>query len=412
MTARGAATGDRTPVVTGLGIISPIGLDCDSFWQALMSGRSGVRPVRSFDTAPYPTHIGCEIHEFAPPAWIETALGRAPGRATAMIVAAAQQALRQAGLAQTHDLRRAGLCAGTTMGEAGWLEAWPREQALAVAGPAAAPTPELLRAGPDQIGLDSAAALGLGGPVVTLAAACAAGNYAIGQAADLIRLGRADQVLAGGADSFSRTAFTGFARLGALAKECCRPFSRDRDGIVIAEGAAVLLVESLGSARTRGATVLAEVAGYGLSCDAHHIVSPHPEGTGAVAAMQAALRDAALDTSDIDYICAHGTGTRTNDASEVLAARKLFGARRVPMSSIKALTGHSLGAASALEAVACVLALQAQIIPPTWNYRELDPECDWDVVPNAPRPATLRAVLNTAYAFGGDNSAIVLRRAD
>lgn len=392
--------GDRTPVVTGIGTITPIGSDAASFWAALLAGRSGVAPVRAFDTSGFATHIGCEVES----AVIAPLAREIPGvgRAALLATAAGMEALRDL---PDRDRRGIGLCIGTTMGEACWLEAWSPDAVRA--GPGAVPAEELLRSGPDQLGLDCARLLGLDGSLTVLAAACAAGNYAIARAADLIRLGRIERVLAGGTDAFSRVAFTGFARLGALAAESCRPFSADRDGIVIAEGAALLLIESLRSARARNAEILAVVAGSGLSCDAHHIVSPHPEGAGALRAMRMALRDADRSPRDLDWICAHGTGTRANDRAEILAARALCGDRIVPMSSIKALTGHSLGAASAIEAVACVQALRHQMIPPTWNHRVDDPECAWDVVPNAPRAADLRLVLNNAYAFGGDNASVL-----
>jgi 3-oxoacyl-[acyl-carrier-protein] synthase II len=393
----------RTPVVTGLGIVSPIGSDCTAYWHALMTGTSGVGLVRSFDTSRYSTHIGCEIPrgDYSD----RLIVGRLPGRAALLATMAGQQALAQADLPQD-VLSSVGTCIGTTMGEACWLESWPEQQVIA--GDDALPAEELLRSGPDQVGLDTARLLGLGGPVTSYAAACAAGNYAIGRAADLIRLGRADWLIAGGTDAFSRVAYTGFARLGALAKEACRPFSADRDGLVLGEGAAMLVLESLESAQARAATIYAVVSGFGLSCDAFHIVSPHPEGAGVLRSMQAALKDADLSPDDIDYICAHGTGTVAGDAAEVAAVRQLYGGHRaVPMSSVKALTGHALGASSAMEAVACILALNHQIIPPTWNFGATDSACAWDVVPNKPRPAPLRMILNNANAFGGHNATVI-----
>lgn len=393
----------RTPVVTGLGIVSPIGSDCTAYWQALMTGTSGIGPVRSFDTSTFSTHIGCEIPRGDSPDRLIA--GRVPGRTALLASMAGQQALAQAGL--PHDvLSSVGTCIGTTMGEACWLESWSEQ--LVIAGADALPAEELLRSGPDQVGLDTARLLGLGGPVTSYAAACAAGNYAIGRAADLIRLGRTDCLLAGGTDAFSRVAYTGFARLGALAKDACRPFSADRDGLVLGEGAAMLVLESFESAQARAAPIYAVVAGFGLSCDAFHIVSPHPEGVGVLHSMQAALQDAGLSPNDIDYICAHGTGTVAGDAAEVAAVRQLYGGHReVPMSSIKALTGHALGASSAMEAVACILALNHQMIPPTWNFGTTDPACAWDVVPNQPRPVSLRRVMNNANAFGGHNATVI-----
>ena len=397
----------RRPVVTGMGVVSPIGDDPDALWASLLGGRSGVGPVRSFDTSAFPTHIGCEARDA--PLLSPDGMEPPPGRATLLAATAGGQALEEAGLDE-RDLEDTGLCVGTTMGEACWLEAWSPEDVAA--GPAAVPAEELLRSGPDRVGMDVARLLGLRGPVSVLGAACAAGNYAIARAADLVRAGRVERVLAGGTDGFSRVAFVGFSRLGALAAEACRPFSAGRDGIVLAEGAGMVLVESLSSARARGAAPLAEVAGTGLSCDAHHIVSPHPEGAGAVRAMEAALTDARLEPGDVDYVCAHGTGTPANDRAEVAAARALFGQRSVPMSSIKALTGHAMGGASAIEAVACLLALRHQIVPPTWNLLTLDPDCEWDVVADGPRPASLGVVMNNAYAFGGNNASVLFRHPD
>jgi 3-oxoacyl-[acyl-carrier-protein] synthase II len=392
---------DASPVVTGLGVVSPIGATVAEFWRSLLTGRSGAGRVRSFDASPYPADVGCEVRSELPPA------PSAVGRVARLAAEAGRQALAQAGIGD-EDREETALCVGTTMGESCWLEAWPAE--AVAAGPAAVPADELLRSGPDQVGLDAALLLGLRGLVSVLAGACAAGNYALGRAAELVRLGRAERVLAGGTDAFSRTAYTGFAQLGALARSACRPFSVDRDGIVLGEGAAMLLVESRECARARGAPVLAELAGYGLSADAHHIVSPEPGGDGLRRALEAALDDAGVRPADVDYVCAHGTGTPANDQAEVAAARAVFGnGGSPPMSSIKALTGHGLGAASALEAVACVQALRSRTAPPTWNFTAPDPSCVWDVVPNGPRRAPLRVVANSASAFGGNNAVVVFR---
>jgi len=398
---------ERVAVVTGLGVVSPVGCGAGALWQALLMGRSGVRPVRSFDTGAYASHLGAEVDDrdgrFTPHPG-------GPGRSTLLAAAAGRQALLAAGLSED-DLADTALCIGTTMGEACWLEAWPREAVATT--PASLPADELLRSGPDQVALDTAALVGLGGNVSAVAGACAAGNYALAEAADLIRLERAERVLAGGADAFSRTAFTGFSRIGALSATGCRPYGAGRDGIVLGEGAAMLVVESLASARRRGARVLATIVGSGLACDAHHIVSPEPEGKGLRRALEAALDDAAVRTGAVDWICGHGTGTPANDLAEINALRAVFaGPDPPPLSSIKALTGHGLGGASAIEAVACVLALQQQIVPPTWNTGAPDPECAWDIVADGPRRARLGVVVNAASAFGGNNAAVVLAHPD
>ncbi|HZG35865.1 MAG TPA: beta-ketoacyl-[acyl-carrier-protein] synthase family protein [Gaiellaceae bacterium] len=389
-------------MITGLGAVSPVGADVESLWDALLAGTTGVAAVQSFDATAFDVRIGCEVRDLE----LASAREPRPGRAALLAAAAGRQALAQAGLA----IERRGdvaLALGTTMGESCWLEAWTT--ADVVAGTVAAE--ELVRSGPDQVGRDVAAELGLGGRVTVLAGACAAGNYALGHALDLVRLGRADTVLAGGTDAFSRVAFTGFARLGALAPDACRPFSADRSGLVLGEGAAFLVVESATAAAARGAAVLAELVGIGLSGDAFHIVSPDPQGRGAARAMAAALEDARIPPGDVDYLSAHGTGTPANDLAEVAAARSVFGDEGPPMSSIKALTGHGLGASSALEAVACVRALQEQVAPPTWNFTRPDPACVWDVIPNEPRERELGVVVSNAYAFGGANASVVLRAA-
>ena len=242
--------------------------------------------------------------------------------------------------------------------------------------------------------------------------ACAAGNFAIGHAFDLLRTGRADFMVAGGADAFSRIPYLGFARLGAIAPEKCQPFDKNRKGMVPAEGAGMVTLETLNRAQARGAKIYAEILGFGASCDAHHMTAAHPQGEGGVRAMVAAMQEAGVGTGDIGYISAHGTGTPTNDRIESIAAHALFGARAplVPMSSIKSMLGHTMGAASAIEAIACALAVQTGWIPPTINHEEPDPDCGLDIVPNVCRKVDPRVVLNNSYAFGGNNACLCVGR--
>jgi 3-oxoacyl-[acyl-carrier-protein] synthase II len=254
----------------------------------------------------------------------------------------------------------------------------------------------------------------LTGPTIMIPNACAAGNYAVGYGFDMIRAGRVDMMLAGGADAFSRIPYMGFARLGAIAPERCQPFDKNRKGMVPGEGAAVLVLEPLDSAIARGATIYAEVLGYGASCDSHHMTAAHPQADGAIRAMSAALSQSGLTTADVDYISAHGTGTPTNDRIESLAVRTLFGAGapNVPMSSIKSMLGHTMGAASAIEALACAMALHTGWIPPTINHEEPDPDCGLDIVPNQARKTDPKVALNNAYAFGGNNASLCVARCE
>jgi 3-oxoacyl-[acyl-carrier-protein] synthase II len=333
------------------------------------------------------------------------------GRASLLAIAAARQALEDAGLdPDAVEPERAGIAMGTTSGEPREVE---RFDDRFLAG-------ELDRVGPEFIALypchmiaaHVARELGFAGPNTMIPTACAAGNYAIAHAVDVLRAGRADVMLAGGADAFSRITYTGFHRLGAIAPERCQPFDRNRKGMIPGEGAAVLVLEPLERALASGARVYAELAGYGLSCDAHHMTAAHPEGDGAARAMERALADAGATPEEVSYISAHGTGTPTNDRLEILAVKRVFGvaARRTPMSSIKSMIGHTMGAASAIEAAVCALAVAEGRIPPTMNLEE--PEEDLDFVPNAAREHPVGLAMNNAYAFGGNNASVILRRCE
>jgi 3-oxoacyl-[acyl-carrier-protein] synthase II len=410
------APGERI-VVTGLGAVTPLALRLDETWRRLLAGESGIAPVTSFDASRFPSRLGAEVHGFDPQPHLRRHRPEELGRASQLAVAAARQAIADAGVADDLDsgrlpAERVGVAMGTTSGE-------PREveelDDLWLAGELERLGPGFLRRYPCH-GIASAVAaeLGAGGPVVLLPTACAAGNYAVARAFDTLRRGRADLVVAGGADAFSRITYTGFARLGAIAPERCQPFDKNRKGMVPGEGAAALVLETLAHARARGARVLAEVAGYGLSCDAHHMTAAHPEGDGPARAMEAALAAARLAPEAIGYVSAHGTGTPTNDKLETLAVHRVFGerGRRVPVSSIKSMLGHTMGAASAIEAAVCCLVVAEGRIPPTTGYEEPDPACDLDVVPNAMRETPVAAAMNNAYAFGGNNAAVIFRRVD
>jgi 3-oxoacyl-[acyl-carrier-protein] synthase II len=384
-------------VVTGMGVVSPLGRGVAETWAAVLSGRSGV--TRRDDG---------RLVALTPDAVIDGRVRDDDGRPTVGRAAALAAAA-------VHDAWTAGgdadLVVGTTMGEPSLIDTWPQEDAAADPPPAARAA-ELLQGAPDGLASQVADLTGVTGRVSAVGGACAAGNYALARALDDVRSGRSQVVLAVGVDAFSRTALMGFAKLGALAEDACRPFGHHRQGLVLGEGAACLVIESLAHARSRGAEVLAELAGAGLSCDGYHPTSPRPDGSGAARALAAALADADVGPQHVGWVSAHGTGTPANDRAEVLALRQVFAAgRRPPASSAKSLTGHGLGAASAVEAVLAVSALQSGTIPPTWGVGPQDPECDWDVVVDGPRELDGDVVVNQAYAFGGCNAVTVFRSA-
>lgn len=398
-------------VVTGIGIVSPLGIGLDRFWSGLLEGRCGISPVTSFDTAAFRVKNGAEVRDFVAEDHLPNP-GATGGRASQMAAAAARMAVADAGIEVT-DFDRAGVAMGTTSGEPLEVE---RLDDLYIAGRLDEVGPEFIGRYPcHTIAGAVAAELGFAGENAMIPAACAAGNYAVGYAFDALTTGhrgRMDVMLAGGADAFSRITYTGFARLGGVSPDVCRPFDRNRLGMIPGEGAAVLVLEREDGARRRGARIYAEVAGYGLSCDAHHMTAAHPEGDGLARAIHRALRSARVDLDEVDYISAHGTGTKTNDKLETLALERAFGerARRIPVSSIKSMIGHTMGAASAFESAVCALAVQTDRVPPTIHFEEPDPECDLDCVPNVARELPVRLALNNASAFGGNNASVLFRK--
>ncbi len=398
-------------VVTGVGIVCPVGSG-RSAWEALLAGQSGFAEVASFDTARFRVHRGGEVRHGDPAEAVERLDPATVGRASQLAIWAARIALSDASIDPAAlDPSRGAVVMGTTSGEPGIVEAFD-DRLLAEAGE----DPE--HAFADRypchvIAANLAAEVGWSGPVAMIPTACAAGNYALAAASDHLRADRCDVVLAGGADCFSRITWTGFARLGAIAPDVCRPFDRDRRGMIPGEGAGVLVLETLERARARGARIYAEIAGYGISCDAFHMTAAHSQGAGAARAMEKALRAAAIEPSEVDYISAHGTGTPTNDKLESLAVKRVFGTDcRVPTSSIKSMIGHTMGAASAIEAGVCALAIDEGIVPPTMNFTAPDPDCPLDCVPNEARRMRVDVAMNNAYAFGGNNASVILRRCE
>jgi len=401
----------RRVVITGLGLVTPIGTGRELFWRNLTAGANGIGPVESFDTSAFPVHIGAEVKDFDPSGYVRKRSPETLGRASQLAVAAARMALEDSGVdVSARDRWRIGVSMGTTSGEPIMVELY--NDARKAGGVASVPADILPKYPCNVIPSNIAIEFDLHGPCLMIPTACAAGNYAIGYGFDMIRSGRTDLMLAGGADSFSRITYMGFARLGAIAPERCQPFDKNRKGMVPGEGAAVLVLEPLDDAVARGATIYAEVLGYGVSCDSHHMTAAHPQGDGAIRAMAMALKESGKRTADVDYISAHGTGTPTNDRVEAIAVRTLFEERapQVPMSSIKSMIGHTMGAASAIEAVACSLAIHTGVIPPTMNFEEPDEGSVLDYVPNQARRADPRLILNNAYAFGGNNASLCLAR--
>lgn len=400
---------NKRVVITGLGVISSIGIGWEEFWDSLLKGKSGISLVSSFDTSNHFTHNGGEVKNFKPEEFITKDKINLHSRASQLALAAASLAIEDAKLLQNGiSNMRVGTCIGTTMGAVQTVEIIDE---LAVIHGRTDFDDELLCQVPTHSTPSAVAKeFGICGPNIMFSTACAAGNYAIGYGFDLIRSGRADIILAGGSEPFSKVAFTGFNQFSAVAPEKCHPFDKNRKGMMIAEGAGILILESLENASERNAHVYAEILGYGLSCDAQHMTKPSVEGIAGC--MRKAIEESGISIEEADYISAHGTGTQANDSNECAAIKKVFGSRykKIPISSIKSMIGHTMGAASALEAIACALTVKNNFIPPTINFETPDPECDIDCVPNQARTHKVNIALNNSFAFGGNNASLVLKK--
>lgn len=397
----------ETVVITGLGVISSIGTGVGEFRSGLREGRSGAKPITAFDASGFAHSMGCEVTGFDARQWLERLTPENTGRATQFAIAAARMAVQDSGLDIEHlRQRRVLVSIGTNDGEARDLDTLTEQH---LAGGAQALDPALAeRADANRIASGVVRELGLRDvETMTIVTACAAGNYAIGSAFDAIRAGDADFALCGGTDAVCRKTFTGFYRFGTVAPERCQPFDRDRKGLLPSEGSGVLVLETLRSALARGAAIYAEVLGYGLNCDAGHAVAPDQDNLARC--IRRAHENAGIKPEDVDLISAHGTGTPTNDVVETGAIHQVFDAPP-PTVSVKSMLGHAMGAASALAAIACALAIRESFIPPTINHVHTDPECDLDCVPNHAREATLNVVQNNALAFAGNNAVLVLGR--
>ncbi len=408
----------RRVVVTGMGAMTPLALILEETWKELLAGRSGVGPITQFDASQSPSRIAGEIKGFNPEEYIDRKEARRMARCSQVSVAVAQAALTDAGLdLPLTDGNRAGVLLGTAVGgfelsvdvvDDHRAKGWGRVNPFTAIG-------MLLNMPSHHV----SCLAGATGPISTEVAACASGTQAVGQAADLIRLGAADVMICGGVEALIHFApITSFCAMRALStrndepQKASRPFDADRDGFVYSEGCAVLVLESLGHARGRGAHVRAEVLGHASSSDAYHVAQPHPEGRGAIQAMRRALDDARLRPSDVDYVNAHGTSTPINDAVETKAIKEVFGRRayQLPISSTKSMIGHAMGGAGAIEAAVCVKTIEEGIIHPTINLETPDPACDLDYVPGGARQADVRVALSNSFGLGGQNACLVLGR--
>ncbi len=403
-------------VITGLGCISPLGNEPVTLWENLLAGKSGVGRITRYDPRDHRVQIAAEVKDFDPVALFGSREARRMDRVTQFALAASLQAVEQARLTINEANRdRIGVIIGTGIGGLGTL--CEQMQVMAERGPSRVSpflVPMML---PDTSAGMVAIQLGVRGPNMAIVTACATGTNAVGEAAALIQRGSADVILAGGSEAaIVPIAIAGLSVMTALSdrndepERASRPFEFYRNGFVMAEGAAVLVLESLEHAQQRKAAILAELRGYGTTNDAYHISAPAENGAGAARCMRLALEDAGLKVTDIDYINAHGTSTPLNDKSETAAIKAVFGeqAYNVPVSSTKSMTGHLLGASGALEALICVKALQSQIVPPTINYETPDPECDLDYVPNIARSVRLVHVMSNSFGFGGHNATIIV----
>src|SRR5213592_5135821 len=410
--------GQRRVVITGIGAVTPLGNDVETSWQNLVAGESGAGPITQFDSSDYFVHFACEVKDFDPSNWIERKQARRMDRFAQLILAAARQAEADSGIAIERDADRIGASIATGIGGIkSFQDCYDT----------------LIQRGPDRVNpfaipciIPNMGAgwvsmeLGTRGPLSSECTACAASNMAIGQGLDDIRLGRADVMLCGGTETaINQVGIAGFAAMRALSrrnddpKGASRPFDAGRDGFVMGEAGAVVVLEELEHARARGAKIYAELLGYGVSSDAQHITEPDPSGKNPARAMTMAFSDAGISPDEIDYINAHGTSTPLGDASETRVLKLALGeenARKTPVSSTKGATGHCLGAAGAVEAMFTTLAVNRGALPPTINYEEPDPKCDLDYIPNEAREADVRVGVSNSFGFGGHNATIVVRR--
>ncbi len=407
----------RRVAVTGMGVVSPVGNDLDAFWSNLIEGRGGIGPITRFDASAYDSQIGGEVRDFDPSATIDRKALRHNDRFVHFAWVASQEAFAQAAFdGNEPDKERFAVIVGSGIGGIATLE--KQHQLLLERGPSRVSPFFIPMMISDMASGQLSIAYGAKGPNFCTVSACASGAHAIGEGYRLIKSGVADTVMAGGAESpLTPLALAGFCSMKALSTRnddparASRPFDKERDGFIMAEGSGILVLEVWEQAESRGATILAELIGYGSTADAHHVTAPEPNGEGAARAMKAAVEESGLPLQSVDYINAHGTSTPLNDRCETIAIRDVFGAHAdtLCVSSTKSMTGHLLGAAGAVELIASVQALRTGVIPPTINYEVPDPDCDLDYVPNSARRAKINVALSNSLGFGGHNVSLMLR---
>lgn len=409
---------DTRVVITGMGVISPIGNSVKDFWDANCNGRSGTGPITKFDATGFDTRIAAEIKDFDPLKYISPKEVKRTARFCQIAIAASKEAIQDSGLQlDKEDPYRIGVFVGSGIGGLDVIE--EQHSVLLQKGPSRMSVftiPMLItNMAPGQISI----AFGLKGPNISIATACASAAHAIGEAYYTIKTGEADVMVTGGTEAcITKTGIGGFCACKALStrndepQKASRPFDKERDGFVMGEGAGIIVLETLEHAKKRGANIYAELIGYGANGDAYHMTAPSPDGEAAAKCMQLALDSARINPEDVDYINAHGTSTQLNDKIETMAIKKIFGdkAYKIPVSSTKSMTGHLLGAAGAVELIASILAITKNIIPPTINYEFPDPECDLDYVPNTPREGKVDVALSNSLGFGGHNATLIVRR--
>ncbi len=408
----------RRVVITGMGLISSLGNTVERFWANLLSGKSGIDRIQAFDVSEYPTKIAAEVRDFDPLEVLDRKEARHMDRFTQFAVVAAQKAVEDAELKmEDENPEEIGVYIGSGIGGIATFE--EQHRVLLERGPRRVSPHFIPMMIANMASGQVSIRFGVRGPNSAPVTACASSSHAIGDAMRFIQRGEAEVMIAGGAEAtITPLALASFCSARAMSTRndeptrASRPFDKERDGFVMGEGAGILILESLDHAQRRGAKIYAELVGYGMSGDAYHVTAPHPEAEGARLAMLRALKDAGMRPEEIDYINAHGTSTPMNDQTETQAVKKVFAehAYQLAISSTKSMTGHLLGAAGAVEAIASALALREQVIPPTINYEFPDPECDLDYVPNQARPAKIQTAMSNSFGFGGHNATIILKR--